>query len=131
VRALAAAAAVVVLALTGCTPQMPGIDQISSIAFSPGPAPTSPDDGTIQDDPHQVAAFVELLHEHGVDPRTYVADGGCPDERVMRADLQYGDTGQDAGMVIPSCGAAADSFEAEATALLIAWSAELSPGTAP
>ena len=115
------------LALTACGPQVPGLDELTEVGFTRGLTVENPVDQYLQDDPEQVAAFVALIEEHGVDTSRYETptEEECPQGVTFRVEGVFGDTGYGLGMGIRDCGDSDDSFEAEAVDMLTGWLIDL------
>lgn len=125
--ALLAAVGALGLVLTACGPQVPGFDSLTRIVFWAGSTVPPEAEQHRQDDPEQIAEFVALLREHGIDTSSYQTppEDTCPAGDAFRVEGTYGDTGYGFGMDVRDCGDADDSFEAEATDLLAGWLDEL------
>jgi hypothetical protein len=129
------ATAALALALTGCVPHSPDVvATIDRIEFSHGADPQADDDDVyVQEDPQEVAAFVDLLQKYAIDPGAYGMRErpDCPDDETTRVEVSYGDTQYSAGFIIGACAAQDDTFEADAFAMLDRWFDEVSPGRVP
>jgi hypothetical protein len=123
--ALAAGAA---LALAGCTPAGPGPDRITALVFSQSQA--VPDFDTaeyVQNDPDEVARFIELLDEYDIDPATYRTPDtdGCAGGVTTNVMAGYSGTDLATQFSIDGCAADDDTFERDATALFSEWREQL------
>jgi hypothetical protein len=124
VRLTFAAAPVVLVAgiLGGCTPAGPGIDRIDAVDFRQTQAvPDFDDSDYTQDDPAEIARFVELLREHGVDPTSWrhAETDGCTGNRVTTLTIRYADSDLATPFSVDSC--VPDAFDQEADELFSEW----------
>jgi hypothetical protein len=124
---LALAAIAAVATLSGCamlgTPRVTP-DNVEWIEFSQTGSEWAFD---MAEDAPEVEAFRQALRDHDVDPLAYepAADRECRDAIVTSILIFYRPVaflpGAQTDMTIEDCGAAAGSFEAEATAIFSGW----------